>query len=371
MTGSEKIKSPGQVVLVFQGGGALGAYQAGVFEAIEEAGIEPDWVVGTSIGAINAAIIAGNKPSLRLKRLREFWQRVESSDSPLFLFSQELTALSNYWNTLLKGIPGFFNPNPSALAGLHAQLGVGQASFYRTDALRKTLNDLIEYPAISDECTRLTMGAVNVSSGRLRYFDSAYESLTVDHIMASGALPPAFPAVRVGDDWYWDGGIYSNTPIEVVLDEQPSRDGLIFVVNLWHIGGPLPHTLWEVGNRQKDIQFSSRAEHHIQDERKLHQLRHVINHLGELLPEEVLDDGEIQDMLAWGCRTNVHLVRLFAPRIETEDQNKDIDFSAQGIKARWQAGYAHTREMLTRKPWLEPTNPLEGIHLHDGPGGPD
>ncbi len=370
MTSPDTVNAPGQVVLVFQGGGALGAYQAGVFEAIEEAGIEPDWVVGTSIGAINAAIISGNKPAQRLPRLKDFWQRVELSGSSLFPFSQGLAAFSNYWNTLITGVPNFFSPNPNALSGPHTQLGVGKASYYCTDALRETLDDLIEYPAISDECTRLTMGAVNVRSGRLRYFDSAKETLTVDHIMASGALPPAFPAVRVDDDWYWDGGIYSNTPIEAVLDEEPRRDALIFVVNLWHISGSLPETIMEVGSRQKDIQFSSRAEHHIEDERKLLHLRHVVNRLGDLLPKDILDDSDVQDMLASGCRTNVHLVRLFAPRLETEDQHKDIDFSAHGIQSRWQAGYEHTREMLSSKPWLKPTDPLEGIHLHDGPGGP-
>ena len=370
MKARKKSSPPGQVVLVFQGGGALGAYQAGVFEAIEEAGIEPDWVVGTSIGAINAAIISGNKPALRLERLREFWRRVELPGSPLFPSMGGLSALTANWNTLLTGVPGFFRPNPLALAGPYARLGVGQAAWYNTGALRKTLDELIDYPAISDECTRLTVGAVNVSSGRLRYFDSTEESLQVDHIMASGALPPAFPAVRVGDDWYWDGGIYSNTPIEVVFDDNPRRDSLIFAVTLWHISGPAPATLQEVSSRQKDIQFSSRAEHHIEDERKLHHLRHVINHLAGYLPREALKKDTVQELLGWGCRTNMHLVRLFAPRLEGEDQSKDIDFTAHGIKARWRAGYAHTHELLARSPWLQPGDPLEGIHLHDGPGGP-
>ena len=370
MTEKTKFKAPGQVVLVFQGGGALGAYQAGVFEAIEEAGIEPDWVVGTSIGAINAAIISGNTPALRLARLREFWRRVESPAPLLFPPASPLGELTTNLSTMLKGVPGFFSPNPGALRGFHARLGTGQASYYSTEALRKTLDELIDYPAINDECTRLTMGAVNVRSGRLRYFDSTEEALGVDHIMASGALPPAFPAVRIGDDWYWDGGIYSNTPIEVVLDARPRRDSLIFVVNLWHIGGPLPETLWEVGGRLKDIQFSSRAEHHIVDERQLHHLRHIIDRLAGHLPRAALKEAAVQEMLAWGCRTNMHLVRLFAPRLEGEDQSKDIDFTAHGLKARWQAGYEHTREMLARAPWLEPSDPLEGIHLHDGPGSP-
>lgn len=370
MTATHKFTAPGQVVLVFQGGGALGAYQAGVFEAIEEAGIEPDWVVGTSIGAINTAIISGNKPALRLARLREFWRRVELPDPLLFPPTSALGDVTTYWNTLLKGVPGFFSPNPGALAGPHARLGAGKAAYYSTEALRKTLDELIDYPAITDECTRLTVGAVNIRSGRLRYFDSTEETLQVDHIMASGALPPAFPAVRVGDDWYWDGGIYSNTPIEVVLDARPRRDSLIFAVNLWHISGPLPDTLWEVGGRLKDIQYSSRAEHHIEDERQLHRLRQIINRLAGHLPREVLEEDTVQELLSWGCRTNMHLVRLFAPRLEGEDQSKDIDFTAHGIKSRWQAGYAHTREMLDRAPWLEPSDPLQGIHLHDGPGGP-
>jgi len=269
------------------------------------------------------------------------------------------------------GVPGFFRPNPVALAGPHANLGVERAAFYDTGALRKTLDELIDYPAISDECTRLTMGAVNVRSGRLRYFDSSEETLRVDHIMASGALPPAFPAVRVDADWYWDGGIYSNTPIEVVFDAWPRHDSLIFVVNLWHLSGPAPDSLWEVASRQKDIQYSSRAEHHIEDERNLHHLRHIIHRLADHLPPTALEDEQVREMLAWGCRTHMHLVRLFAPRLNGEDQSKDIDFTAGGIQARWQAGYQHTREMIARSPWRDATDPLEGIHLYDGPGGPD
>ncbi len=371
MTAKIKFNTSGQVVLVFQGGGALGAYQAGVFEAIEEAGIEPDWVVGTSIGAINAALIAGNKPADRLERLREFWRRIELPESPLFPLMGGLESQFSNWTGMLTGVSGFFSPNPYALMGPGIAVGIDKAACYSTETLRNTLEDLIAWSMIDDEQTRLSVGAVNVVSGRLHYFDSNEEPVHLDHIMGSAALPPAFPAIQVNGDWYWDGGIYSNTPIEAVLDAEPRRDALIFAVNLWHLSGSLPSSLWQVGDRLKDIQFASRAEHHIEDERKMHRLRYVISSLADYLPPEKRDEKTVQKLLSWGCKTRIDLVRLYAPRVQGEDQSKDFDFTTQGIKARWQAGYEHTREMLKGSPWKHPADPMQGIHFHDGPGAPD
>ncbi|TMH61005.1 MAG: patatin-like phospholipase family protein, partial [Betaproteobacteria bacterium] len=208
-------KFPGQVVLVLQGGGALGAYQVGVYEALHNAGIEPDWVIGTSIGAINAALIAGNAPENRLDRLRQFWARVEQKPGfDLMRFFTGLTNAGANFDTVIKGIPCFFTPNPPAWLSSHLQLGVEAAAYYTTAPLRATLSDLIDLEHINARHTRLTVGAVNVRNGEMRYFDSRDEDVHLDHVLASGALPPAFPAVRIEGEPYWDGGIYSNTPIE-------------------------------------------------------------------------------------------------------------------------------------------------------------
>ena len=208
----------GQTVLVLQGGGALGAYQVGVYQAMHEAGIEPEWVVGTSIGAINGALIAGNPREHRLARLNAFWDHVEQQidiDGPFARLGWG-NALAN-WATVAGGIPAFFKPNPAALAGTQATVGVEAAAYYDTAPLRETLLSLINFDYLHEGRTRLTVGTVHVKSGELHYFDTRANRLEVEHIIASGALPPAFPAVRINGDAYWDGGIYSNTPIEAVL----------------------------------------------------------------------------------------------------------------------------------------------------------
>ena len=241
-----------QVVLVLQGGGALGAYQVGVYQALREAGIEPDWVIGTSIGAINASLIAGNDAADRLSRLREFWSRVQQGPfhqtiAPLPLIG----GLVANWLTVAGGIPGFFKPNPFAFAGPRIPLSAGSAAFYSTEPLERTLNELVDFTRVQRHATRLTVGAANVRTGEMRYFDSRDTQLNAKHVMASGALPPAFPAVRIDGDLYWDGGILSNTPVEAVFDDDPRRNSLVFVVHLWNPHGSEPETIWQVRNRQK------------------------------------------------------------------------------------------------------------------------
>src|SRR5882724_526619 len=238
---------PGQIVLVLQGGGALGAYQVGVYEALHEAGVEPDWVIGTSIGAINAALIAGNAPADRMPRLREFWARIEQGSEPDFL--SLLTGLRNVsanLATMTQGIPAFFVPNPLAWMSSHAPLGIEQAAYYSTTPLRETLSELIDLDHLDARHVRLTVGAVNARNGKMRYFDSRDAAVCIDHVLASGALPPAFPAVRIDGDPYWDGGIYSNTPIESVLDDKPRQDSVIFAVDMWNPEGSEPETVWQV-----------------------------------------------------------------------------------------------------------------------------
>ena len=356
---------PGDVVLVLQGGGALGAYQVGVYQALHDAGIEPAWVIGTSIGAINAAIIAGNPVEQRLDRLNEFWRHVES---PSYLSGpMDWLGMGNLvanMTTVMRGIPAFFEPNPAALRGTRALVGAENASYYSTEPLRRTLGDLVDFASLDGGPTRLTVGAVNATSGAMRYFDSRDEKIAVDHIMASGALPPAFPAVRIDGQPYWDGGIYSNTPIEAVLDDRPRRDALIFAVNVWHQNGPEPESIWQVMGRQKDIQFASRADSHLARQKQIHRLRHVIRELSKRLPSNKQSDPVVKELASWGCGTTMHVAHLLAPRLEGEDHTKDIDFTPAGVKTRREAGYADTMNMIERSPWREPCDPIEGVVEH-------
>jgi NTE family protein len=230
---------PGQIVLVLQGGGALGSYQVGVYQALHEAGIEPDWIIGTSIGAINASLIAGNEPENRLPRLREFWKRMEQR--PIWNFRTGFPGFSeklSYWSTITHGIAGFFRPNPLAHAGDAFVLGPEHAGYYMTAPLQKTLEELVDFDLVNRCRPRLTVGAAHVRTSHMHYFDSRDGSITVKHVMASGALPPAFPAVRINGELYWDGGILSNTPTEAVFDDNPHKDSAIFSVHLWNPQAP-------------------------------------------------------------------------------------------------------------------------------------
>ena len=349
-------KVPGQVVLVLQGGGALGAYQVGVYEALHEAGIEPDWVIGTSIGAINGAIIAGNKPADRGPRLRELWRRFQQQ--PQFQAWQ-------YFSTLVGGIPGFFSPRLPAWGGVQAKVGLDAASYYDTTPLRETLSSLIDLAVLNAAHPRLTVGAVNVMSGELRYFDSRDGALGLDEVMASGALPPGFPAIRVDGEAYWDGGLYSNTPLEAVLDDNPRRDSVIFGVNVWQPTGHEPESIWQVLAREKDIRYATRDDSHIARQKQIHRLRHVIRELHKQIPAAKRNDPEVAELASWGCGTTMHVVHLLAPRVDGEDHTKDIDFTPAGIRTRRQAGYADTMRMIHRAPWDQASaDSIEGVIEH-------
>ncbi|MCI4431468.1 MAG: patatin-like phospholipase family protein [Burkholderiales bacterium] len=356
---------PGQVVLVLQGGGALGAYQLGVIEALLESGIEPAWVIGTSIGAINAALLAGNKPEQRMQRLRQFWEQVESQPTiPAALDWLGLARMAANLSTVARGIPSFFEPNLAALRGSDAALGVESASYYNTTPLHETLSDLVDWDYLCECHMRLTVGAVNACSGAMHYFDTAKERLGVEHVMASGALPPAFPAIRINGEPYWDGGIYSNTPIEAVLDDKPRRDALIFAVNVWHQTGPEPGSINQVIGRQKDIQYASRADSHIARQKQIHRLRHVIRELYKQIPDAKQADAKVKELASWGCGTTMHVAHLHAPRLDGEDHMKDIDFTSSGVHTRRAAGRADTLRMIEHAPWRAAADPIEGVIEH-------
>ena len=367
MPGNEAVPPElGQIVLVLQGGGALGAYQSGVYQALHEAEVEPDWVIGTSIGAINASLIAGNRREDRMARLQAFWQRVEHNGVQQAVSSLPgIGALMANWWTVAGGIQGFFKPNPMAFVGPHMPLGADAAGYYSTAPLTETLGELVDFERIGRREMRLTVGAANVRTGQMRYFDSRDMTLDVRHVMASGALPPAFPAVRIDGDLYWDGGILSNTPVETVFDDFPRRSSVVFAVHIWNPSGPEPETMWQVQNRQKDLQYHSRALSHIVRQKELHRLRHVIAELGKLVPEPERQDTTVSHLMSHGCLTRMHVVRLLAPTLDNEDHTKDIDFNPTRIRARWEAGYEDTRKLLQVAPWKGQFDPIEGCILHE------
>jgi NTE family protein len=357
-----------RIALVLQGGGALGAYQAGVYHAMEEHGVTPDWVVGTSIGAINAAIIAGNPPGLRLARLREFWDGVAHPDLVDLREVPDIMRQFNTWLTSVdatfRGVPGFFSPrtvNPFAFGLPVAPEG---ASFYTTDALADTLKRLVDFDYLNQaRPIRLTVGAMRVTCGTMTNFDSASSEVRLEHVMASGALPPGFPPIRIDGELYWDGGLYSNTPLETVLDDQPYRDTVCFMVDLWSPNGSEPETFEEVYTRQKDVTFASRTERHLRNYVRTHALRRKLSELYALLPAELKSDPKWREVGEMGTDSTIHIVRLAYAGRDWKMASKDVNFSHGSIQWRWEQGYDEAVRAIQR---IESFVPNEtGVVVHE------
>jgi NTE family protein len=335
-------------VLVLQGGGALGAYQGGAFEALADAAQQPDWVAGISIGAINAALIAGNPPERRVQQLREFWQRVTASvpslgwtaaDGPLRHWANDWAAA---WGVAF-GLPAFFQPRPAAM------LWTGECdspSFYDTEPLRLTLLELIDFDLLNDGLTRLSVGAVDVQSGNFVYFDNRKQRIGPEHIMASGALPPGFPAVTVDGRAYWDGGLVSNTPLQHVVENLAGDAATIFQVDLFNARGALPRTLAQVADREKDIRFSSRTRAVTNRLHERHELHQRIRALAALLPPARRSDPQVQQLLAGTRDTTITLVHLIHRHKGSETQTRDYEFSRASMQEHWQVGHADMAHSL-------------------------
>jgi NTE family protein len=346
---------PERVVLVLQGGGALGAFQLGVAEALTEAGIQPDWIVGTSIGALNGAILAGNPPDRRIERLAAFWDGMaRSSVADAWGW---LPAAASAWRrmeAMTAGVPGLYGP----------RFGVGGAA-YDTAPMRRSLDALLDIECLNAGAPRLTVGAVSVTRGRMRYFDTASQRIDVDHIMASAAIAPAFPAVEVDGDFYWDGGLYSNTPIEAVFSDSRRRSAVIFAVQLWQPDGVLPGDIASAMERVREIRFASRAAANIEHQAELHHLRHIVRELERRMPEQLREDPEVKALAAYGCATTMHVIRLIAPPLSGHAGLKDLDFSRAGIDERRQAGREAVMRMIQRAPWQDAVDPTIGVAVHD------
>jgi NTE family protein len=357
-----------RVALVLQGGGALGAYQGGVYEALHEEGIEPDWVSGVSIGAINAALIAGNHREERLPAVREFWRRI--TDRTLWLhapdgdvYRQGRNAFSSF-TTALFGQPGFFEPhriNPWLMpAGAK-----GATSYYDISPLRQTLTELVDFDLINSRQMRFSVGAVNVLTGNFVFFDNAKEKITPAHILASGALPPAFPMVQVGTDYFWDGGIVSNTPLQHLLAQDDNLNSMVFQVDLFSANGPLPRTIQDVMARHKDIMYSSRTRQITDSFARLQRWKYRAWEALIKIPEEALSEEqrEMRDKLSNLPRATI--LQLIYQKQTYEGAARDYEFSADSMHEHWLNGHEDTRKTLVHKHWLEIPSKAGGIVTHD------
>jgi NTE family protein len=361
-----------RVVLVLQGGGALGAYQAGVFQAMHEHGLAPDWIVGTSIGAINAAILAGNPHETRLARLKEFWEGIAHRDSYDMRQLPDAQRRSNIllqtWDTLLRGVPGFFRPRLMSPFAAGLAVDPEQASFYSTDELGDTLNRLIDFDYLNEPGgIRLTINALKVTCGSLRSFDNRQLNINADHVRASGALPPGFPPVRIDGDLYWDGGLYSNTPLETVLDDNEHVDTLCFMVDLWNADGEEPTTLDEVQTRQKDVTFASRSKRHLDDYVATHKLQQKLRELYLQLPEQARTAQGAEDLAQLGVGSTLHVVRLAYAGRDWNMAAKDINFSKGSIEWRWDQGYQDALRALKAAGWLSFVTEDTPLVVHELP----
>ena len=355
-----------KVGLVLQGGGALGSYQAGVYEALASSQYLPDWVAGISIGAINAAIITGNAPEHRVQRLRSFWEEItaptklwpSAPDGPLAAWQHGASALA----ALMFGQPGFFTPRPP-----QEWFSLDEwVSYYKTAALKGTLERLVDFDRINDaRDMRLSVGAVNVLTGHFAYFDSAKITIRPEHVVASGALPPGFPPIEIDGEQYWDGGLFSNTPLQYVVDYSPRRSRVIFQVDVFPAHGRLPTNLDEVNERDKDIRYSSRTRLTTDTLREKHDVRHAINELHKLLPPDLASTEQAKRLYEHGCVTEMDIVQLIYRPMEPQGALKDFEFSRSTMEARWQQGLSDARTTLHASPWLAPMPRELGVRVFD------
>lgn len=355
-------------ILVLQGGGALGAYQAGVCTGLEEVGMDVDWVAGVSIGALNAALIAGNPPGRRVERLREFWNRM-SAHLP-FSFPSSLTLmrpLANRVNAAAVfsyGVPGFFMPRtvPPMLA---LEGSVEALSYYDTQPLKATLEELVDFDYVNSKRVRLSLGAVNIRTGNSQYFDNARMRLTPEHVMASGALPPGFPPVNIDGEFYWDGGIVSNSPLTYVDDECYSSNALIFQVDLFSAAGEVPRNLDQVNERVKDIQYSSKTRFNTARLQEIEELRAALHRVIEKLPEALQSDPDVQKLKAVSTRGAVTLVHFINRHDTSSSHFKDAEFSRATVAELWEAGQTDVRHAIDHPEWRRLTDLGYGIRVYD------
>ena len=362
-----------QTVLLLQGGGALGSYQAGVYQALAEANLHPDWVAGISIGAINSALIAGSPPEKRVERLREFWEAVSTSPLGLPYFASlaipddsahSLLNQTRALGILLFGAPNFFTPRlPPPMPWDVSRADA--ISYYDVSPLKATLERLVDFDRINAGGTRLSLGAVNVRTGNFVYFDTTTHRIAPEHIIASGSLPPGFPATEIDSEYYWDGGIVSNTPLQWVLDSRPRRDTLAFQIDLWSAQGELPRNLADADVRAKEIRFSSRTRAATDRYKDAQKLRIAFAALLERLPDELRGLPEVALLAAEASDKVCTIVQLIYRAKKYEGSAKDYEFSRRTMEEHWLAGYRDTVHSLSHPELFEPPDRQEGVRTFD------
>jgi len=364
------------VTLLLQGGGALGAYQGGVYEALAEANIHPDWIAGISIGAINGAIIAGNPPHSRVDRLREFWTQVTSS-APWDWSNNPFADLarSDHSRNLLNqlsanlaaafGAAGFFSARPQ-MPWLQPGGTLGATSFYDTKSLRDTLERLVDFDRINAGMTRFSAGAVNVRTGNFAYFDSTTHTIRPEHVMASGALPPGFPSVEIDGEQYWDGGLVSNTPLQWVIENDPRRkDTLAFQVDLWSARGQPPRNMAEVTTRQKEIHFSSRTRASTGQFKNVHRVQRALAALLRRLPADLEENDDLKILKSVASDKVYNIIHLIYRARNYEGHSKDYEFSRLSMQDHWRAGYHDAVRTLRHPEVLARPTSLDGVFTFD------
>jgi NTE family protein len=353
-------------ILLLQGGGALGAYQCGVYEGLAEAAVTPNWFVGISIGAVNSAILAGNPPERRIERLRTFWERASAFSTyepPAFLEPlRPMLGRLNFATVATWGIPGFFQPR-SVPPDLATSGSPEALSYYDTSPLKSTLEELVDFDLINRRAVRLSLGAVNVRTAESVYFDNYKIRIRPEHVLASGALPPGFPAIQIDGEYYYDGGIVSNSPLTYIVDEKPLTTVLIFQVNLFNAHGPLPRTLDEAMERVKDIQFSSKQRFNTQKVRELQEMRAALGRLLTKLPSDLKGDPDAQKLAPICDNRDWTIAHINNRRPAQGGQYKDAEFSRSAVNERWTAGLDDVRLSAANLEWLQPVE-LGGIRVY-------
>ncbi len=357
-------------IMLCQGGGALGAYQAGIYEGLAEGGMTPNWFVGISIGAVNSAILAGNPPERRVQRLREFWDRVSAYapvTPPAMLdpFRPFFDRLS-VWSVATFGIPGFFVPRmpPPLLAPTSSP---NSLSFYDTSPLKQTLEELVDFDLINRGDVRLSLGSVNVRTADSVYFDNRKTHIKPEHVLASGALPPGFPAVEIDGEEYWDGGLVSNTPLHYVWDEKPLTTALIIQVNLFPGHGELPRDLDQVMERAKDIQFASKQRFNTAHVERLAETHAAMGRLLAKLPPEFQDDPDVKAMAPMCDNREWTIAYLTNSHRSHAGQMKDAEFSRATVNDRWSEGLEDIRRSIANFEWTQPTMDAPGVRVYSLP----
>jgi NTE family protein len=362
-----------QTALLLQGGGALGSYQAGVYQALADADLHPDWVAGISIGSVNAALIAGNPREKRIEKLREFWEAVSTDPLgvpyfPSLKFEVEayhrLLNESRALGILLFGAPNFFSPRFPLPMPWYASRA-DALSFYDVAPLKETLKRLVDFDLINSGETRLSVGAVNVRTGNFVYFDSTTHRIGPEHVLASGALPPGFPATEIDGEYYWDGGIVSNTPLQWVLESRPRRDTLAFQVDLWSARGELPQDFLQANVREKEIRFSSRTRASTDQYKYAQQFRSAFAKLLEKLPDELRQLPEVNLLASEANEKVTNIVQLIYFSKKYEGISKDYEFSRRTMEEHWIAGYNDARRSLSHPEVLQQPSKLEGVRTFD------